>query len=259
MIRFPDIYLLSRWSASSGRIRRRLFIKSEIYFGSDPKAEIKYGELGFIGRLNFLNTEFENFQTEEIKTIQENEIFFVGEDAFLWKRLRWRFSFALIFPVLAFLVLILMSARSGVNCDEWEFENGFDSNLRKSLASSNLMLAKAELNRLRELLSQRGASQNCVDKKLQTYEEEWEELYILEQIQRGKLKEASEVFTRFKDKYEKTTADILKSEIISALNQAHWKAWSMRRTRAREAYEMKKQIQSICIAIGQQADCYQKK
>ena len=80
-----QLYQVRFWEPKTSKIKTRFFIKNLIVLGSDKTCDLKHSDLeGLHARLDFRNQCLLDLQTNDEKTIEEGELFQVGELIFQW-------------------------------------------------------------------------------------------------------------------------------------------------------------------------------
>jgi hypothetical protein len=254
-VRIPAVYILKEWSGDRARIRHRIFLKSEVYFGSDQKADVKIEGLGLVARLNFRDGEYENFETRKLNSLKESELLVLGSKVFCWQKWCMK-TLSLLWASALVLILIssfLFSRYRGCEGESWDAESQESANkIQSMIESKNLVQARSQINEL----SKRSEGQACRPTELQQLELSLAEAYIIEKLYLREYLKAAQYLAQASAKLKTQDLEPLRAQILAGAQQVFWRAWSLERKSPGESYRLQKEAQSICQVLGLQQTCF---
>lgn len=287
IIKKNELNFLRIWKPELSKIQQKIFLKSEVLFGSDPSSDvlIQSVELGFAARLDFDSFELHDLQSNEIKSLSPGEFFQLGDYIFQWekkslvpKKAKWSVGLALV----GFLTLgvgLQLPAKSAVDCSAraeklasglWGSSSArpedkdffsklysYKKSFEEALSKHSLLIARTELNSIQALIKDVKAPRECgVHIPVINLEEKLSESFALDLLRDNDLIQAAEEVARFQKLYGSEYHVVLKSRIKEKAKKMVWESWRLEMQDPDRSYELKKEVRQVCLLLDGTDACF---
>ncbi len=283
------IHHLRIWDSQSSRIKSKYFVKKEILFGSDAKADVRMDSLsGFYARLDFETGELYFLETQQSETLKSGDIFQMGTSAVQWKifkplpRSFYGMGFIILFgsslllwsytrgkkaePPCSNRSIKIASGSWGVSGVSPEDRRFFEDlrDLRKSflkgLKSMEWVKARADLNSIREFFNREDQDPRCgVLQSLTALEGRFSEALILKNLREKDPLKAAQVWKKFKDEFQTEDLEYLKKRMIREALKTYYQGYRLEDESAEHGQDLMDQAQKVCLYLNLPENCFKPK